>query len=83
MTDHGGVAGDILKSFIERVERLEEEKKTITDDIAEVFKEAKSAGFEPKIMRKVIKLRKMETHERQEEDALLDAYLAAVESTTE
>lgn len=82
MTNHGGVAGDILRSFIERIERLEVEKKAISDDISEVYKEAKANGFEPKIMRKVIRLRKMETHERQEEEALLDVYLHAIEGGT-
>ena len=79
MTNHGGVAGDILRSFIERIERLEIDKKAISEDMKEVFAEAKSSGFEPKIMRKVIALRKMEAHERQEQEALLDIYLHAVE----
>jgi uncharacterized protein (UPF0335 family) len=78
MSDVGGVAGERLRSFIQRVERLEEEKKTISDDIREVFAEAKSTGFDPKIMRQVIKLRKMETADRQEQEALLETYLAAL-----
>jgi uncharacterized protein (UPF0335 family) len=82
MTNHGGVAGDILRSFIERIERLEIDKKAISEDMKEVFAEAKSSGFEPKIMRKVISLRKMEAHERQEQEALLDIYLHAVEGGT-
>jgi len=78
MSDVGGVAGERLRSFIQRIERLEEEKKTISDDIREVFAEAKSTGFDPKIMRQVIKLRKMETADRQEQEALLETYLAAL-----
>ncbi|MPY75406.1 MAG: DUF2312 domain-containing protein [Alphaproteobacteria bacterium] len=78
MADVGGVAGERLRSFIQRIERLEEEKKTISDDIREVFAEAKSSGFDPKIMRQVLKIRKMETAERQEMDALLETYLAAL-----
>lgn len=78
-TNAGGVAGDILRSFIERIERLEEEKKGIADDIRDVYAEAKSSGFEPKIMRQVVRLRKMESHEREEQEALLDIYLHALE----
>jgi uncharacterized protein (UPF0335 family) len=78
MADVGGVAGERLRSFIQRIERLEEEKKTISDDIRDVFAEAKSNGFDPKIMRQVLKIRKMETAERQENDALLETYLAAL-----
>lgn len=81
MTNTGGIAGDILRSFIERIERLEIDKKAIAEDMKEVYAEAKSSGFEPKIMRKVIALRKMESHERQELEALLDIYLHAVEGT--
>jgi uncharacterized protein (UPF0335 family) len=78
MSDVGGVAGERLRSFIQRIERLEEEKKTISDDIREVFAEAKSTGFDPKIMRQVIRLRKMESADRQEQEALLETYLAAL-----
>lgn len=78
MADVGGVAGERLRSFIQRIERLEEEKKTISDDVREVFAEAKSSGFDPKIMRQVLKLRKMETADRQEQEALLETYLAAL-----
>ena len=63
-----------LKSFIERIERLEEEKNNILADIKEVFSEAKSSGYEPKIMRKVIIIRKMDIDERLEQEALLDTY---------
>lgn len=79
MTNNGGVAGHILRSFIERVERLEEEKKNIMEDIKDVYAEAKSSGFEPKIMRQVVRLRKMDGDKRAELEALLDIYLHALE----
>ncbi len=72
------VAGDQLKSSVERVERLEEEKKTIADDIKEVYAEAKGNGFDPKILRMVIRIRKRDANERAEEEAILDLYLQAV-----
>lgn len=74
----GAVAQDRLRSFIERIERLEEEKAALMADIREVYAEAKSAGFDPKIMRKVVSLRKMDDNDRQEEGYLLDTYLAAL-----
>lgn len=77
-TTVGGVAGDALRQYIERVERLEEEKKVIAEDIKEVFAEAKGNGFDTKIMRKIISLRKMEESERDEQDTLLDLYKAAL-----
>ena len=67
-----------LKSFVERVERLEEEKKAIAGDQKEVFAEAKSSGFDVKILRKVLALRKKSAEERQEEEAMLDLYLSAL-----
>jgi uncharacterized protein (UPF0335 family) len=67
-----------LKSIIERIERLEEEKKTIADDIKEVYAEAKGNGFDIKIIRKVVSLRKQDTAERVEQEQLVDLYLAAV-----
>ena len=73
-----GVAGTQLRSFIERIERLEEEKKTIADDIRDVYAEAKGNGFDTKVMRQVIRLRKKEPAERQEEEALLDLYMHAL-----
>ena len=72
------IAVEALNSLIQRIERLEEEKKAISDDIKEVYGEAKSQGFDPKIMRQVIRIRKMEDHERQENEALLDTYLSAL-----
>ncbi|HEY2069136.1 MAG: DUF2312 domain-containing protein [Rhizomicrobium sp.] len=73
-----GFAKDRLKSFIERVERLEEEKAALTADIREVYSEAKGEGFDTKIMRQVVRLRKLDTAERQEQDAILDLYLSAL-----
>ncbi|EKV32920.1 hypothetical protein C882_0003 [Caenispirillum salinarum AK4] len=76
--DVGGIAADQLRSFIERIERLEEEKANIASDIKDVYAEAKSAGFDTKIMRQLIRIRKMEPHERAEQEELLDLYLSAV-----
>jgi uncharacterized protein (UPF0335 family) len=73
-----GVAGTQLRSFIERIERLEEEKKTIADDIRDVYAEAKGNGFDTKVMRQVIRIRKKDAAERQEEEAILDLYLHAL-----
>ncbi len=67
-----------LKSLVERVERLEEEKTALAGDIREVYAEAKGNGFDTKIMRQVVRIRKMESHEREEQDALLDLYLSAL-----
>jgi uncharacterized protein (UPF0335 family) len=67
-----------LKSIVERIERLEEEKKTIAGDIKEVYAEAKANGFDTKILRKVISLRKKEPTEREEEQSMLDVYMAAL-----
>lgn len=78
MADGGGIAGERLRSFIQRIERLEEEKKTLSDDIREVYSEAKSNGFDPKIMRQVVRLRRMESADRQEQEALIETYLSAL-----
>ena len=72
------VDGGHLHAFIERIERLEEEKKAIADDIKEVYAEAKGNGFDVKVMRKVISLRKMDRDKRIEEETILDLYLAAL-----
>ncbi|MES0136729.1 DUF2312 domain-containing protein [Mesorhizobium sp. M0016] len=72
------VAAGQLRAFIERIERLEEEKKTIADDIKEVFAEAKGTGFDTKAMRSLIRLRKKDQAERQEEETILDLYKAAL-----
>jgi uncharacterized protein (UPF0335 family) len=73
-----GFAKEHLRSFIERIERLEEEKKALADDIREVYSEAKGSGFDAKVMRQVVKLRKMESADRQEHEAMLDLYLGAL-----
>lgn len=75
------VQGDQLKSIVERIERLEEEKKTISDDIKEVYAEAKGNGYDVKVLRKVVALRKRDLEERKEEEAILDLYLQAVGET--
>ena len=67
-----------LKSLVERIERLEEEKKTIAGDIKEVYAEAKGNGFDTKILRKLISIRKKDRNEREEEDAILDLYMSAL-----
>jgi len=76
--DVGGVAGARLKSFLERIERLEEEKSALAEDIKEVYAEAKGVGFDPKTMRKVIRIRKMDVEKRREEEELLELYKSAV-----
>lgn len=72
------VAVGQLRSFIERIERLEEEKKTISDDIKEVYSELKGSGFDSKAVREVVRLRKKEDHERQEEEAMVELYKDAL-----
>ncbi len=74
----GPIAADRLKSFIERIERLEEEKATIAGDVKEVYSEAKSSGFETKIMKQIIRLRKQDAQERAEQEQLLDVYKQAI-----
>ncbi len=81
MSDVEGVAQDQLRSFVERIERLEEEKKTISDDIKDVYAEAKGNGFDTKVLRRVISLRKQDQNERQEQEAILDLYLQALGMT--
>ena len=71
-------AKDQLKAFVERVERLEEEKKAIADDIRDVFAEAKGNGYDVKALRTVIRLRKQDKQEREEQEAILDTYLQAL-----
>jgi uncharacterized protein (UPF0335 family) len=74
----GNVAADQLRLFIERIERLEEEKKGIADDVKDVYAEAKANGYDTKTMRKIVGLRKMEKHARDEADALLETYRNAL-----
>ncbi len=78
MVETGGIAADALRSFIERVERLEEEKKALADDIKDIYAEAKSVGFDTKIMRQIVRIRKMDESDRQEQEALLDLYIHAL-----
>jgi uncharacterized protein (UPF0335 family) len=73
-----GFAKEHLKSFIERVERLEEERSALTSDIREVFSEAKGQGFDVKIMRQVVRMRKLDKADFQEQEAMLDLYLSAL-----
>lgn len=72
------ISAEQLRLFIERIERLEEEKKGIADDIKDVYAEAKSTGFDTKTMRAIVRLRKMEKHHRDEADALLETYRNAL-----
>lgn len=72
------VAGERLRLFIERIERLEEEKKELMDQVKEVYGEAKGEGYDTKIMRQIVRLRKMDRADRQEQEALLDLYLSAL-----
>jgi uncharacterized protein (UPF0335 family) len=76
--DVGGIAAQQLKSIIDRIERLEEEKAGLQSDIKDIYAEAKSNGFENKIIRQIIRLRKKEKQERQEEEELLELYMAAL-----
>jgi uncharacterized protein (UPF0335 family) len=78
MADVGGIAADQLRSLIERIERLEEEKAALAADIRDVYAEAKGNGFDAKIMRQIIRLRKMEEPDREEQETLLDLYKLAL-----
>lgn len=77
MSEHTVAAGE-LRQFIERIERLEEEKKTLSEDIASVYTEAKGRGYDTKAMKTIVKLRKKDDHERVEEELILDTYMAAL-----
>jgi uncharacterized protein (UPF0335 family) len=74
----GNIAADELRQLIERIERLEEEKKALGDDVKDVYGEAKSRGYDTKTMRAIIRLRKMEAQARQEAEALMDTYKSAL-----
>ncbi|MFC3074948.1 DUF2312 domain-containing protein [Shinella pollutisoli] len=78
MSDAHGVARDQLRAFIERIERLEEEKKTIAEDIKDVYGEAKGVGFDTAVLRRVVQIRKQDKDERMEQEAILDTYLQAL-----
>ncbi|WP_431304168.1 DUF2312 domain-containing protein [Sediminicoccus sp. BL-A-41-H5] len=77
-SDTGGIAADRLRSIVERIERLEEERKALGDDIKDIYAEAKSAGFEVKVVRQIIRLRKQEPAEVEEQETLLDLYRRAL-----
>ena len=78
MSDVGGVAADQLRTIVERIERLEEEKQAIADDIKEVYGEAKANGFDTKTLRTIVRMRKQDTEQRQEQEAMLDLYMQAL-----
>lgn len=79
MSEVGGISADRLRSLIERVERLEEEQKALASDIRDIFAEAKGAGFDVKIMKEIIKLRKMNVADRDEKEFLLETYRKALD----
>jgi|TARA_B110000444_G_scaffold216664_1_gene215260 uncharacterized protein (UPF0335 family) len=79
MTEVGGVAADRLRSFIERIERLEEEKAALAADIKEIYSEAKGNGFDTKVIRMIVRLRKMDQSDRQEQEQILDLYKRALD----
>lgn len=76
--DTGGVSGQRLKAFVERIERLEEEKAGLAEDIKDIFAESKAVGFDTKTIRKIIRLRKMDREKRREEEELLELYKSAL-----
>ena len=78
LSAEGSIAADELRLLIERIERLEEEKKAIADDVKDVYGEAKSRGYDTKTMRSIVRLRKMEKHVRDEAEALLETYKTAL-----
>jgi uncharacterized protein (UPF0335 family) len=78
MPDIGGIAGDRLRSFIERIERLEEEKRTLSADIKEVYAEAKATGFDTKTIRQIIRIRRLDKDDLDEQETLLDLYRRAL-----
>ncbi|MBC8445249.1 MAG: DUF2312 domain-containing protein [Rhodospirillaceae bacterium] len=79
MSEVGGIAADRLRSFIERIERLEEEKAALAADIKEIYSEAKGTGFDIKVIRMVVRLRKMDASDRHEQEEILDLYKRALD----
>lgn len=79
MTEVGGVAGERLRSFVERIERLEEEKAALAADVREIYAEAKGSGFDAKVLRQIVRLRKLDTADRREQEELLDLYMRALD----
>ena len=82
MSGPSGIAGDQLRAFVERIERVEEEIKSLTQDKKDIYAEAKGEGFDVKILKEVVRLRKQDQKERDERDSLLDLYLHALETAT-
>ncbi len=80
MTDTVGIAGDRIRSFIERVEQIEEELKALTEGKKEVFAEAKGEGFDVKVLKEILRLRKQDKDERDEHESLLDLYMRAMDA---
>lgn len=78
MADAGGIAGELLRSFIERIERLDEERRQLSEDIKEVYSEAKGSGFDTKIMRQIVKERRMDKDDLDEQETLLELYRTAL-----
>lgn len=78
MTDTQGISGERLRSIIQRIEKLEEDKAAVSEDIREVYSEAKGTGFEVKIIRQIVKLRRLAEQERREQSEILDLYLSAI-----
>jgi len=79
MADVGGVAGERLRSFVERIERLEEEKAALAADVKDVYSEAKGTGFDVKVLRQIIRLRKMDQADRREQEEMLAVYMRALD----
>lgn len=79
MADVGGVAGERLRSFVERIERLEEEKAALAADVKDVYSEAKGTGFDVKVLRQIIRLRKMDQSDRREQEELMAVYMRALD----
>ena len=79
MAEVSGIASERLRTIIERIEQLEKEKAALAEDVREIFSEAKSAGFDVKILRQVIRLRKLDSSDRQEQEAILDLYKRALD----
>jgi uncharacterized protein (UPF0335 family) len=78
MPEIGGIAGEALKSVVERIERLDEEKRALSEDIKEIYAQARGSGFEPKIIRQIIKIRRMDKDKLDEEESLLELYKRAL-----
>ncbi len=78
MAEAGGIAGDRLRQLIDKIERLEDEKREVGDQVKEVFAEAKGEGFDLKVLRQILRLRRMKPHDRTEQEELLELYKAAI-----